>query len=88
MVVSSNYNLIPYPAHHYPVQAFHPENTVAVHHPGQDTVGRNNVFGQPRLETATRAGQFGSFSANRYDITQCLSYGDADHVGLMVNIYA
>jgi hypothetical protein len=30
MVVSSNYNLIPYPDHHYPIQPYISENALAI----------------------------------------------------------
>ena len=87
MVVSSNYNLIPYPGHDYQVQPYHPDNPVIHHEPEQDSIGQHHLFRQQHSDTATRAGHSGFFG-NRYDATLCLSYCEADHVGLVVNVFA
>ena len=87
MVVSSNYNLIPYPGHDYQVQPYQQVNPAINHQPEQDSIGHHHLLQQQHSDSATRPGNFG-FSGNRYDAAQCLSYCDADHLGLVVNIYA
>ena len=87
MVISSDYSLIPYAGQNYQVQAFHQENSLMRHHPGQDKIGRNHLFRQPHHETATRINPF-FYSAGCYDASQSLVYCDEHNVGRLVNIYA
>ena len=87
MVVSSNYNLIPYPDHHYPIQPYISEKALAHRHPGQESIERHNRFRQPRSTIETGAIHF-SMPHNRYDASQCLQYSDADQVGRLLDLYA
>ena len=87
MVVSSNYNLIPYPGHHYPIQPYISENALAKQHPGQESIERLDRFQQPRA--AIKAGAIHlDMPDHRYDFSRCLHYSDADQVGRLVDIYA
>jgi hypothetical protein len=87
MVVSSNYNLIPYPEHHYPIQPYTPEKALANQHPGQESIERHNRLRQPRPDIKVSAVHF-DIPDNRYDSSQCLYYSDADRVGRQLDIYA
>ena len=87
MVVSSNYNLIPYPDHHYPIQPYISENAVAKKHPGQESIERSDRFQQPRAAIKANAIHF-DMTDNRYDFSRCLRCSDADQVGRLVDIYA
>ena len=87
MVISSNYNLIPYPDHHYPIQSYIPENKLAIQHSGQESITRYNQVRQPRSTIKTNAIHF-DMPHNRYDVSQCLQYSDTDQVGHLLDIYA
>jgi hypothetical protein len=87
MVVSSNYNLIPYPEHHYPIQPYISENALANQHPGQESIERHGRFQQPRADIKTGAIHF-DMPDNRYDSSQCLHYSEGDQVGRLLDIYA
>jgi len=87
MVVSSNYDLIPYPDHHYPIQPYISENALAKQHPGRDSIERLDRFQQPRADIRAGAIHF-DMPDNRYDFTRRLHYSDADQVGRLVDIYA
>jgi hypothetical protein len=87
MVVSSNYNLIPYPDHHYPIQPYISENALANQHPDQESVARHDRFQQPRPDIKANAVHF-DMSDNRYDSSRCLHYCDAYQVGRQLDIYA
>jgi len=87
MVVTSNHNLIPYPAHHYPVQPFIAENTPICLDSGQGMIAQQNRFQQSHSDNNTRIIHFYP-PGNRYDISQCLHCSDADQVGCLVDIYA
>jgi len=87
MVVSSNYNLIPYPDHHYPIQPYTPENALVNQHSGQESIERHNRFRLPRSTIKTGAVHF-DMSHNNYDVSRCLQYSDTDQVGRLLDIYA
>jgi hypothetical protein len=87
MVVSSNYNLIPYPDYHYPIQPYISENALANQHPGPESIERHDRFQQPRADITAGVIHF-NMPDNRYDFSRCLLYSDADHVGRLVDIYA
>ncbi len=87
MVVSSNYNLIPCPAHHYPIQPYISENAAAYPDPGQESIERHNRFRQPHSDITAGAVHF-NIPGSRYDVSRCLQYSDADQVGRLVDIYA
>lgn len=88
MLVSSNYNLIPYPEHHYPIQPYISENALAKQHPGQESIERHDRLQQPRADIKAGAVHFDMPAGNRYDFSQCLLYSDADQVGRLLDIYA
>ena len=87
MVVSSNYNLIPYPDHHYPIQPYISENALASQHAGQESIGRHDRFEQPRTYIKAGASHFDT-PDNRYDFSRCQHHADADQVGRLLDIYA
>ena len=87
MVVSSNYNLIPYPEHHYPIQPYISENALANQHRGQESIERHGRLQQPRADIKAGAVHF-DMPDNRYDFSRCLHYSDADQVGRLLDIYA
>ena len=87
MVVSSNYNLIPYPAHHYPIQPYISENALANQHPGLKLIERHDRYQQQRTDIKAGAVHF-DIPDNRYDFSRCLHYSDADQVGRLLDIYA
>jgi len=87
MVVTSNYNLIPYAAHYYPVQTFISENAVICLDHGQETIAQRNRFQRPHSDYTAGANHF-NLPGNRYDISQCLQCSDSDQVGRLVDIYA
>jgi len=87
MVVSSNYNLIPYPDHHYPIQPFISENALANQDPGQESIERHNRFRQPHSNIKAAPSHF-DMPDSRYDFSQGLQYTDADHLGRLLDIYA
>ena len=87
MVISSNYNLIPYPDHHYPIQPYIRKNALANQHSGQGSIIRHNRFRQPCSTIKTGTIHF-DMPHNRYDVSQCLQYSDADQVGRLLDIYA
>jgi hypothetical protein len=87
MVVSSNYNLIPYPDHHYPIQLYLSENALANQHSGQESIERHDRFRQPHLNFKTGTIHI-DIPNNRYDISLCLQYSDVDQVGHLIDIYA
>jgi len=87
MVVSSNYNLIPYPEHHYPIQPYISENALANQHLGQESIKRHDRIQQPRADIKAGAVHFDMFD-NRYDLSRRLHYSNADQVGRQLDIYA
>lgn len=87
MVVTSNYNLIPYPTHHYPLQPFISENALICLDQGQDAIAQQSRFQRPHSNNTARAIYF-NLPGSRYDISQCLQYSDTDQVGHLVDIYA
>jgi hypothetical protein len=87
MVVSSNYNLIPYPTHHYPIQAYISDNAAAYPDPGKESIERHNRFRQPHSDIMADTIYF-NIPGSRYDVSRCLQYCDADQVGRLVDIYA
>ena len=89
MVVSSNYNLIPYPDHHYPIQPYISENALANQQPGLESIERHDRFQQPRADrNKVDTVHFGGMTGNRYDFSRCLHYSEEDHVGRQLDIYA
>ncbi|MGD9080796.1 MAG: hypothetical protein PVG96_15725 [Desulfobacterales bacterium] len=87
MVVSSNYNLIPYPDHQYQIQPYLSENALANQHSGQESIERHDRFRQPHSNF--KAGTIHiDMPDNRYDASQCLQYSDVDQVGRLLDIYA
>ncbi len=87
MVVCSNYNLIPYPEHHYPIQPYISENALANQHRGQESIERHDRLQQPRADIKAGAVHF-DMPDNRYDFSRCLHACDADLVGRLLDIYA
>ena len=87
MVVSSNYNLIPYPDQHYPIQPYTSENALANHHSGQESIERHDRFEQARTYFSAGAIHF-DIPDGRYDCNRCLRYSDDDQVGRLLDIYA
>ena len=87
MVVASNYNLIPYPDQHYPIQPYTSENALANHHPGQESIARHDRFEQTPTYIKTGAIHF-DMPDSRYDLSRCLHYADDDLVGRLLDIYA
>jgi hypothetical protein len=87
MVVSSNYNLILYPDHHYPIQPYISENALAKQHPGLESIERHDRIQQPRADIRAGAIHFDMFD-NRYDLSRRLHYSDEDQVGRQLDIYA
>jgi hypothetical protein len=87
MVISSNYNLIPYPDHHYPIKPYISENALVNQHSGQESITRHNRCGQVCSTIKTGTIHF-DMPHNRYDVSQCLQYSDADQVGRLLDIYA
>jgi hypothetical protein len=87
MVVSLNYNLIPSPAAHYPIQPYISENAVTCPDSGQKSIERHNRFKQPHTGIMT-GGTHTSVPRSRYDDSRRLQNYDADQVGRLVDIYA
>lgn len=87
MVVSSNYNLIPYPDHNYQVLPYVQDNMVAHQDRGQESIEQHKIFRWPHSVIKTDAIDF-DFRSNSYDAKHCLQYSDADQVGLLVDVYA
>ena len=87
MVVSSNHDLVPYRDHHYPIQPYISENALADQYPGQESIERHNRFRRPRSDIKAGAIHF-DIPGNRYDVSRCLQYSDADQVGRLLNLYA
>jgi hypothetical protein len=87
MVISSDYNLILYPDHHYPIKPYISENALVNQHSGQESIKRQNRFGQPSSTFKTGVSHF-DMPHSRYDASQCLQYSDAHQVGRLLDIYA
>jgi hypothetical protein len=90
MVISSNYNLIPYPDHHYQVLPYiqdNQDNIVANQERGQRTIERHNLIQRPHSDIKAHAIHF-DFSGYNNHAKQSLQYSDADQLGLLVDIYA
>jgi hypothetical protein len=87
MVVSSNYNLIPYPDHHYPIQPYISEKAMAHQHSGHESVERHDRFQRPRAEIKVGAIHF-DIPDSGYDISRCLHYCNEDQLGHLLDIYA
>ena len=87
MVVSSNYNLIPYPDQQYPIQPYLSGNALANQHSGQESIERYDRFRRPHANIKTGAIHI-DIPNNRYDISLCLQYSDVDQVGRLIDIYA
>ena len=87
MVVSSNYEVIPYRDHHYPIQPYISENALVNQHPAQDSIERHSRFRLPHADIKADAVHF-NMPGDRYDVSRCLLYSDADQVGRLLNIYA
>ena len=87
MVVSANYDLIPYPNHNYQVLTYVHGNMVERHDHGQESVERHIHFRRPHSDITSDAIDF-DFCSNRYNAGQCLQYSDADQIGLLVDLYA
>ena len=87
MVVSSNYNLIPYPDHHYPIQPYISDNAMARQHHGQESVERHDRFQRPPAEFKAGDILF-DIPDSGYDISRCLHYCDEYQVGRLIDIYA
>jgi len=87
MVVSSNYNLIPYLDHHYPIQPYISENALAKQHSRQESIERLDRFQQPRAGIKAGAIYF-DMPDNGYDFSRRLQYSGAHQVGRLVDIYA
>jgi hypothetical protein len=86
MVVSSNYNLIPYPDHHYQIQPYLSENALANQHSGQESIERHDRFHQPYSNF--KAGTIHIDIPDQYNASLCLQYSDVDQVGRLLDIYA
>ena len=87
MVVSLNYNLVPFSANSYPIQPYFLENAPAYPDPGQESIERHVRFRQPHSEILTGA-IHSKITGSRYDADRCLQYSDADQVGRLIDIYA
>ena len=87
MVVSSNYNLIPYPEHHYPIQPYISENALARQHAEQETIAHHDRFQQARTYIKAGAIHF-DVTDNRYDSSRCLHFSNDDQLGRLLDIYA
>jgi len=87
MVVSANYDLIPYPNHNYQVLPYVHDNMVERHDHGQESVKRHIQFRWPHSDIKSDAIDF-DFRINSYNAGQCLQYSDADQIGLLVDVYA
>jgi len=87
MVVSSNYNLIPYPDHNYQVLPYVHDNMVAHQDRRQESVEPHKLLRRPHPVIKAAAIDF-DFRGNSYDAKHCLQYSDADQVGRLVDLYA
>lgn len=87
MVVSTNYNLIPYPNHNYQVLPYVQENRLVPREHGQVSIERHKLLGWPHSDIKTGDIHF-EFRSNGYDAKHCLQYSDADQIGLLVDVYA
>ncbi len=87
MVVSSNYNLIPYPDHHYQIQPYLSENALTDQHSGQESIERHGRFRQPNSNLRAATIHI-DIPDNRYNASLCLQYSDLDQVGHLLDIYA
>ena len=87
MVVSSNYDLIPYPDHHYQIQPHLSENALANQHSGQESIERHGRFRRAHSNFKTGTIHI-DIADNRYDASQCLHYSDVDQVGRLIDIFA
>lgn len=87
MVISINYNLIPYPGHHYPVPASISKNAMSHPDAGQKSIGIRSRFQRPHSEKMAGSIHF-SVPANRYDGSRRLQSSDAELLGRLIDIYA
>jgi hypothetical protein len=87
MVVSSNYNLIPYPDPNYQVLPYVQDNMVAHQDRRQESVEPHKLLRRPHPVIKAAAIDF-DFRGNSYDAKHCLQYSDADQVGRLVDLYA
>jgi len=87
MVVSSNYHLIPYPDHYFPVQPYARENSVVHPDAGQDSIERPDLFQRPHSDTKVNSNRFAVYGKSG-DVTSSLQYCDADQVGRLIDLYA
>ena len=87
MVVSSDYNLIPYPEHNYQVLPYGQDNLVTHQECGSESNEPHKLLRRShsviKLDTIPL-----EFRSNIYDATHCLQYSDADQIGLLVDVYA
>ena len=87
MVISENYNLIPYPDHNYQVLAYVHDNLVAHPDRKQEFIEPHKLLRRPPPVTKAGITHF-DLRGNSYDATYCLRYSDADQVGHLVDVYA
>ena len=87
MVVSSNYNLIPYPNHNYQVLPYVHDNMVAQQDHGQESIEQHILLRWPHSDIKTDGIDFG-FHGTSYDARHCLRYSDADQIGVLIDVYA
>lgn len=87
MVVSSNYNLIPYPNHNYHVLTYDQDNVVAHQHRDKEFLEPYKLLRRSQAVIEPDTIHFDS-CGNSYDATYCLQYSAADQVGRMVDVYA
>ena len=87
MVISSDYNLIPYPDHHYQVLPYVQDNLIAHQEGGPESNGLHKLLQRPHPAIKPDAIHI-DFRSKSYDATHSLQYSDADQIGLLVDVYA
>ena len=87
MVVTTNYNLIPYPDHNYKVLPYVHDNLVEHQDHRQGSIEPHKLLRRPPPVTKAGTIHF-DLHGSSYDATYCLRYSDADQVGHLVDVYA
>jgi hypothetical protein len=87
MIVSTNYNLIPYPDHNYQVLPYAQDNLVAHQDHGKESIEPHKLLRRSHSVIKSDSIDF-DFRGNSYDATYRLQYANADQVGHLVDVYA
>ena len=87
MLISSEYNLIPYSGHDYQVQPYTPEGPIANQQRQQGPVDGPALLKQSHSKINAPTHRFDR-ACNLYDFKLFLQYPAFDQIGRIVDIYA